>query len=70
MTPGTVCLEERIIRAKEINRAKWEKKHIRIQHWKVKQALEILMSNFYLRLSKEMIVKNFTIVFKEKNVPA
>ena len=27
------------------------------------------MSNFCLRLSKEMIVKNFTIVFKEKNIP-
>lgn len=40
------------------------KKHIPISHIKVKQTLGISVSNFCLCLSKEIMVKNFTIYKK------
>lgn len=41
------------------------KKHIWLRHIKVKQASEILISNFCLCLIKEMIMKNFRVVIKK-----
>lgn len=67
MTPGTACLEKRIIWAKQRKRPEESegKKHIRIHHWKRKQVSGISINNFCRRLSKEIIVKNFAIVVKK-----